>query len=287
MNIRDFEYLIAIDEVKSFVKAAEKCHVSQPALSQQIQKIELLLNCTIFERNHKEIITTKKGKDIIKHAHIILNSFTQIKKINQSIESLNIGLIPTICPYLLPLIVDSIKEDLPEYKIYFHELKTEELIQDLKSGTIDIGIIAYFPHLIDTKIFYQKLYDEEFLLALPKESNLSERDFGDIIATKQLMLLTEGNCMSENIKDICSIYHNTSYNDFSATNIETIKNMIRINNGAGLLPELSCQNNKDLKLIKFTKPKFREIGLITRLSFENTNLISNLTDLIKINYRKL
>jgi LysR family hydrogen peroxide-inducible transcriptional activator len=283
MNIRDFEYLIAIDEVKSFVKAAERCNVSQPALSQQVQKIELQLNCTIFERNQKEVITTKKGQMILKHALEIINSFKQIKSINQATPPLNIGLIPTICPYLLPLIVDSIKIELPDYKIYFHELKTEDLLKNLKSGKIEIGIIAHFPHLIDSKLFYQKLYDEEFLLALPKDSNLSEKDFGNIIATKQLMLLTEGNCMSENIKDICSIYENTSYSDFSATNIETIKNMIKINNGAGLLPQLSCQNDNDLKLIKFTKPKFREIGIVTRSSFASKEITSNLTDLIKRN----
>ncbi|MDC0857276.1 LysR substrate-binding domain-containing protein [Rickettsiales bacterium] len=287
MNIRDFKYLIAIDEVKSFVKAAEKCNVSQPALSQQVKRIELQLDCTIFERNQKEVVTTKKGQIVLKHAHEIINSFKQIKTINQSTPPLNIGLIPTICPYLLPLIVDSIKAKLPDYKIYFHELKTEELIQNLKSGEIEIGIIAHFPHLIDSKLFYQKLYDEDFLLALPKDSNLSEKDFGNIIATKQLMLLTEGNCMSENIKDICSIYKNTSYSDFSATNIETIKNMIKINNGAGLLPELSCLDEQNLKLIKFAKPKFREIGLIARSSFANKEIISNLTNLIKNNVSKL
>ena len=183
----------------------------------------------------------------------------------------------------MPLIVESIKTELPDYKIYFHELKTEDLIQNLKSGKIEIGIIAHFSNLIDSKLFYQKIYDEEFLLVLPKDSNLSEKDFCNIIATKQLMLLTEGNCMSENIKDICSIYENTSYSDFSATNIETIKNMIKINNGAGLLPELSCLDKQNLKLIKFTKPKYREIGLIARSSFENKKIISLLADLIKNN----
>jgi LysR family hydrogen peroxide-inducible transcriptional activator len=274
MNIRDFEYLIAVDELKSFSKASIKCFISQPALSQQIKKIEGQFGFEIFERDKKRTITTTKGKDVIKYAKEIIAVYLQIKNINNNEISIKIALIPTICPYLLPLIVDDLYQELPNVKFYFLELKTSELIEKLKAGEIDFGVIAHFHNLIDDKLNYLKLYDEEFLLALPKNSKLTQNDFAKIMEEKKLILLEEGNCISDNIKEICSIYAKNSFSDFYATNIETVKNMVRINNGAALLPKLSCLNEINLKTLSFKAKKFREIGLITRQTYQQ-NIISN------------
>ena len=280
MNIRDFEYLIAIDELKSFSKASQKCFISQPALSQQIKKIENQFGFNIFERDRKNTITTPQGEEVIKQAKSIINSYLKIKNINNNEVSIKIALIPTICPYLLPLIVDKLHQKLPNIKFYFLELKTGELIKKLKAGEIDFGVIAYFQDLIDNKLNYLKLYDEEFLLTLPKNSKLTQADFPKIMEEKKLILLEEGNCISDNIKEICSIYNQNSFSDFYATNIETVKNMVRINNGAALLPKLSCLDSNNLKTFSFSPKKFREIGLINRKSFEQKNLIDIIKDLI-------
>jgi LysR family hydrogen peroxide-inducible transcriptional activator len=267
MNIRDFDYLIAIDELKSFSAAANKRFVSQPALSQQIAKIEDQLGYQIFERDRKAMITTKKGEEVIKNAKLITHYYKEIKKIGKEQSEIRIALIPTICPYLLPLVVENLNQELPHIKFYFLELKTDDIIKKLKSGEIDLGILAYFPNLFDDKLLYSKLYDEEFLLALPKNSHLTQKDFPEIIAQKQLILLEEGNCMSENVKDICNLYSQNSFSDFYATNIETVKNMIKINNGAALLPKLSCQKEEKLKILAFNPKKFREIGIVSRKSY--------------------
>ena len=281
MNIRDLEYLIAVDEVKSFSKASVKCFISQPALSQQIKKIENEIGFNIFERDKKSIITTTKGLEVVKYAKSIINSYSKIKNINNEEVSVKIALIPTICPYLLPLIVDKLHQELPNIKFYFLELKTDDLIKKLKEGEIDIGVIAYFQDLIDDKVIYKKLYDEEFLLALPKKSNLTRDDFPKIMAGKKLILLEEGNCISDSIKEICSIYNQNSYSDFYATNIETVKNMVRINNGAALLPKLSCLNDENLKMISFAPKKSREVGLITRNSFDQKDISRQVEKIIK------
>lgn len=273
MNIRDFEYLIAVDELKSFSKASQKCFISQPALSQQIKKVENQLGFDIFERDKKNIITSSKGEKLIKLARSIINSYQEIKNINNDQITIKIGLIPTICPYLLPLVVDKLRQELPEIKFYFLELKTEQLIEELKAGKVDIAVIAYFEDLLDDKLNYSKLYDEEFLLTLPKNSKLTIADFSQIMEEKKLILLEEGNCISDNIKEICSIYNQNSFSDFYATNIETVKNMIKTNNGAALLPRLSCLNEKDLKTIAFSPEKSREIGMLTRKSFSNNELL--------------
>lgn len=286
MNIRDFEYLIAIDELKSFSKASQKCFISQPALSQQIKKIEDQLGFEIFERDRKNIITTVKGIEVIKYAKNIIVSYANIQQINNNEATLKIALIPTICPYLLPLIVDQLHQKFPNIKFYFLELKTQDLILKLKAGEIDFGIIAYFPNLIDNKLNYFKLYDEEFLLVLPRKSDLTVADFLQIIQEKSLILLEEGNCMSDNIKDICAIYEQNSFSNFYATNIETVKNMIKINNGAALLPKLSCLNEPDLKILPFQEKKSREIGIISRKNFNQTELLSKIANVISTSILK-
>ncbi len=274
MNIRDFEYIIAIDETKSFIKASKKCFISQPALSQQVKKIEDQLDFRIFERDKKNIITTQKGKKFIKYARLIIHNYDKIKEISNGVVSLKIGLIPTICPYLLPHIVKDLNKKLSQIKFYFLELKTHELIAKLKSGDIDVGILAHRADVMDQKLNYDKLYDEEFMLALPKNSKLDESDFSTLIDERKLILLEEGNCMSDNIKEICSIYDQNSFSDFYATNIETVKNMIKVNNGAALLPKLSCLNEDELKISKFKSKKTREIGIINRVGSSETKILT-------------
>ncbi|MFT6105916.1 MAG: LysR family hydrogen peroxide-inducible transcriptional activator [Rickettsiales bacterium] len=283
MNIRDFEYLIAVSELKNFSRAAEKCFISQPALSQQVKKIEDQLGFNIFERSKKSIITTSNGQKVIKHAKSIISYYTQIKEIGNEQINIKIGLIPTICPYLLPLIVDKLHQEFPEIRFYFLELKTEDLFKKLKDGEIDFGVIAYFDNLIDEKTQYSKSYDEEFLLTLPKTSKLSQKDFPKIMEEKKLILLEEGNCMSDNIKKICDIYHQNSFSEFYATNIETVKNMVRINNGAALLPKLSCLDEKNLKTFSFVPKKSREVGMVWRKSFEDEGLAKSVGDIITQN----
>ena len=280
MNIRDFEYLIAIDELKSFSKASQSCFISQPALSQQIRKIEEQLGFNIFERDKKNIITTSKGKEAVKQAKSILGSYAKIKNIHSNDIIIKMALIPTICPYLLPLIVDDLHKQLPNVKFYFLELKTTELIKQLKTGEIDIGILAYFHNLADDKLDYTKLYDEEFLLALPKNSELTQDDFPMIMQKRQLILLEEGNCISDNIKEICSIYHQHSFSDFYATNIETVKNIVRINNGVALLPKLACLGNDNLKILPFSDKKSREVGMMHRKTFQQKENIQIIKQVI-------
>lgn len=134
MNFRDCEYLIAVDNLKSFQKAAKKCFISQPALSQQIKKIENQLGFEIFERSRKSVITTDKGNRVIKCAKSIITSFNEIKEIGDNLHRLKIALIPTICSYLLPHVVNKFKKQLPEAKIFFMEEKTENLLTKLKDG---------------------------------------------------------------------------------------------------------------------------------------------------------
>lgn len=287
MNIRDFEYLIAVDELKSFVKASKKCFISQPALSQKIKKIEDQLGFDIFERDKRQTITTTKGTKVIQYAKKIINSYESIKEIGVNNKELKVALIPTICSYLLPHIIGPLQSRFPNIKFYFLESKTEELLKKLQDGDIDVGIVAHFKGIQGDKMKYLKLYHEEFLLALPKDSQLSSKDFPKIVEDKELILLEEGNCMSDNIKDICSIYNTqNSFSDFYATNIETVKNMIKINNGAALLPEMACLDEDNLKIIPLRPEKYREVGMVYRKNFDYEELVKSVGELIAKNCPK-
>lgn len=277
MNIRDCQYIIAVDESKNFARAAKKCFVSQPALSQQIKKIENELGVQIFERHHKNILTTYSGQQIINFAKEIIESFSQMKQIARDKKEIRISFIPTICSYLLPHIISAFEdESFNNSKFFFLEDNTDHLLNKLHKGFIDCGIITHFAEFIDDSIHYEKLYDEEFMLALPKDSNLHIHDFESIVQSKQLLLLQEGNCMSTNIQDICSTYSQSSYHDFYATSIETVKNMIRVKNGIGILPILSCYNDNTIKVQSFTPQKYREIGMVWRKNYFDPDIIINI-----------
>ncbi len=281
MNIRDFKYLIALDRLKNFQKAAEYCFVSQPALSQQIKKMEDQLGFEIFERSRKSVITTQKGEKVIELAKAIVSSFEEMTNLKGETSKLKIALIPTICPYLLPRVVKKMKKQFADLAMFFLEEKTENLLQKLKSGEIDIGIIAHFQGLIDDKIFYKKLYREEFFLALNKNSKLTQKDLPKIISDKKLILLEEGNCLNDNIKEICEVNIGNAFGDFYATNIETVKNILKVNfDTAAILPKMACEKEGDLKFLPFSKKKFREIGIVARSGYQNKKLVGEIAKMI-------
>ena len=280
MNIRDCQYLTAVDELKSFIKAAQKCHISQPALSQQIQKVESQLGVKIFERNNKVVITTQKGGQVIEHCKTIVQSYQKIKHIKNANKEVKLALIPTICPYLLPHLVEEMTKKVSRIKFYFLEQKTADILNDLLLGKIDMAVIAYFDNLLDAKLDYLPLYEEGFMLVLPKSSAKTIADLPQILQDKELILLAEGNCISDNIRDICSMYSQSSFNDFQATTIETVKNMIRMGNGVGLLPALACQSAHNLQVIDFDKEKTRKVVLVFRKNYDDKAIIKTVASII-------
>ena len=167
MNIRDLEYIVAVDELKSFVKASKKCFVSQPALSMQIQKIENILEIKIFERTKKSVMTTENGEKFLHFSREILKNFTSIKSIKNDAMQLKIGLIHTIAPYLLSKIISKMEERFENIKFFFMEEKTINLTEMLAKGELDMLIIAEENDKMEKKYpfaEYNDLYSEPFYL---------------------------------------------------------------------------------------------------------------------------
>ena len=293
MNIRDIEYVLAVDELKSFIKASKKCFVSQPALSMQIQKTEDVLGIKIFERNKKNIITTSEGLKFIEYAREILKNYTLIKLIKNNESEIKIGTIHTVSPYLLPRVIGKLNEILKNTKVFFIEGYTDSLINDLSSGNLDLLIISdkanCFKKTNMQNIIMKDLYEEGFFLCLPssyptliQKENISKSELKNILSSEKLILLEEGNCMTENIKDsLKKTVNMMPVSNFSATSVETIKHMIKLGNGISILPKF-CLNpeDADIKTYKMPDENKRKIVIAHRKNTSKQELINKINLII-------
>src|ERR1700750_1567288 len=178
MTITQLEYIVAVDTYRSFVLAAEKCFITQPTLSMQIQKLEDTLGVKLFDRSKQPVTPTEIGIDVIAQARILLAESEKIKELvsdrqKELAGELRVGIIPTIAPYILPQISQTFIEKYPQVKLAVWEQTTETIIQQLKLGTLDCGILSTPLHetgLIELPVFY-----ENFVAYTSKNSKLSKK----------------------------------------------------------------------------------------------------------------
>ena len=293
MNIRDFKYIIAIDELRSFVKASQKCFVSQPALSMQMQKIEDLLGIKIFERDKRTVLTTPEGKQVVEYAKSMLEIFNSIKSIgNSSTKNVRIGLIYTISNYLLPKIMPmcSANEDGIDYT--FFEDKTANLVQDLNTGKLDGILLASGKSCkknefnTSSSVKEHSLYKEKLTIVLPQNhefnsdnKKISNKEFKTLITNNNFILLEEGNCLTDHINQIVSKYGaelNQKKSNLFTPSIETILQMILNNNGISILPKSSVEGMEGVKYFEMPNSESRAISLLYR---KNTSKLPNLLEM--------
>ncbi len=273
MNFRDLEYLIALEELKHFRKAAEKCFVSQPTLSGQIRKLEDELNVTLMERSSRKVIFTQAGLDIVAKAKTILLEAKSLKEIAKSHNEpmqgiLHIGLIPTVAPYLLPLIIPAIKQHFPELELYLHENQTHILLKQLEEGELDCLVLPLLPEMESFQQFV--LYDEPLELALAETHQWADKAAINIdkLRGERVLMLEDGHCLRDQAMGFCFAAGAIEDQSFKATSLETLRHMISADNGLTLLPQLAIPTNRHqagIRYIPFKKPiPSRSIGLICR-----------------------
>jgi LysR family hydrogen peroxide-inducible transcriptional activator len=274
LNPREIQYLIAIEKYKNISLAAQKCNVSQPALTMTLSKIENLFGFKIFNRQRGNINPTFLGKKVLQNCYKIEEAMLKLKNINQNEIEIKIGIIPTISNYLLAKISSRLVN--LQYKFYFYDLKTSEILHKINQQEIDCAIIANYQELTQNlNLKINNLYNEELLFASNKLQPIS---IEKAIEEQKIILLEEENCLNFSIADICK----TSFGSksFAATNLEVIKAMIVNNNGCGILPKY-CINQHDLEnfnISSFKPAKFREICFIHKQDRIDKSLI----DLFKI-----
>lgn len=289
MTLVQLEYIVAVDTYRSFVGAAEKCFVTQPTLSMQVQKLEEMLNVKIFDRSKQPVVPTEIGAQIIEQARLVLQESLKIKEIisNQQQEvtgELKVGIIPTVAPYLLPKVIAAMMEKFPDLKLLIWEYTTEDIIHHLKTGVLDCGILA--TPLADAAVAEQPLYYENFVTYISKNSKLYKKKTidADDLEDENIWLLNEGHCMRSQVLNICrSTKHNRLQGlTYNTGSVETLIRMVDMNNGATLLPELALEelNSKQLSKVRhFKSPEpVREISLVTHKNFIKKRMLNALKE---------
>ncbi|MFT6985235.1 MAG: LysR family hydrogen peroxide-inducible transcriptional activator [Psychromonas sp.] len=273
MNFRDLEYLVALEELKHFRKAAERCFVSQPTLSGQIRKLEDELNIQLMERSSRKVIFTQAGLDIVSKAKTILLEAKSLKEIAKSYNdpmhgSLHIGLIPTVAPYLLPLIVPTVKKHFTELELYLHENQTDILLKQLEEGELDCLLLALLPDMESFQ--HYPLYEEPLELALAETHPWANKSSIDLnkLRGERVLMLEEGHCLRDQALGFCFTAGAIEDHSFKATSLETLRHMVSADTGLTLLPQLAVPSNRHqagIKYIPFNEPiPSRTIALLYR-----------------------
>ena len=293
ISITQLQYIVAVDREKHFGKAAESCHVAQPSLSMQIQKLEDELGVVIFDRSKKPIIPTQTGLEVIQQAKRVLREHKKLEEvanlgISEPRGDFHLGVIPTLSPYLIPLFIGEFSKRYPKVNLKINEYQTSEIIKRLMDDQLDAGLLV--TPLEDDRLIERHLFFEPFYAyvaeshPLSKRKILTEEDMDD----NNLWLLEEGHCFRDQVLKVCALdRRNAALGnvEFAGGNLETLKNLVKRNSGYTLLPELAlCELSKtEIKnhIRKFRKPvPTREVSLVHSRSFLKEKVINAMEDLI-------
>lgn len=291
MTLQQLEYVMAVYRCKHFAKAAEYCNVTQPTLSSMIQKLEDELGIKIFDRSKQPIHPTAAGQLVIERAWNILVRAKHLKEIveeeRKSITgTLNVAILPTIAPYLLPRFLPQLMNEYPEMDIRVTEMKTEDIHKALKHGDIDAAILAKLDGQDDFKM--HQLYVEKFFVYVSKNDNLFNKQ--NIRTTdlsgEFLWLLDEGHCFRDQLVKFCHLKSAVkSKKAYNLGSIETFMRIAESGKGVTFIPELALQQFTDVQkeLVRpFAHPiPTRSIVLLTQKNYIRTTQLQLIIDRIQ------
>jgi LysR family transcriptional regulator, hydrogen peroxide-inducible genes activator len=290
VNLRDLKYFVALADTRHFGKAAQRSFVSQPTLSAQIKKLENYLGVQLIERQPRKVALTETGARVLPLARRMLEQSEEILSLARDQHDplsgkLKVGLIPTIGPYLLPLITRKLRKQLPKLQLMLYEYQTQPLLEKLRAGEIELAILALPvpPDGLETR----ELYAESFMLAVPNHSTLAKKASVklDELSGETLLLLEDGHCLRDQALDVCSRIDVRESDDYRATSLETLRQMVAAGLGITLLPELATRgpfgSGQGLTVKPFVRPvPTRSVGAAWRKSSTRTAAIAAVCDLI-------
>ncbi len=294
MTLTELRYIVAVARERHFGRAAEACFVSQPTLSVAIKKLEDELDCKIFERGGSEVSVTPVGEEIVRQAQQVIEQAQGIKEIAKRGKDplagpLRVGVIYTIGPYLLPDLVRQAIERTPQMPLVLQENFTSKLLDMLRTGELDCAILAEpFP---ETGLAIAPLYDEPFMIAVPKGHPLARRRRIPAEELKQetMLLLGTGHCFRDHVLEVCPEYARFSSDaegirkSFEGSSLETIKYMVASGMGITVVPQLSvpAEPQPHVAYVNFADPvPTRRVVLAWRRSFTRYEAIAALRNAI-------
>jgi LysR family hydrogen peroxide-inducible transcriptional activator len=286
MNLRDFKYVIAVAETHHFGRAAERCFVSQPTLSGQIKKLEDELGVVIFERTKRSVEITPIGQEIITLARQLMEQADAIEQVARAHSDplagpFRIGALPTLSPYLMPLILVPLRQNYPQLKLVLSEEVTESLIRRLRSHDLDAAMVATpvdEPDLTSIPIF-----DEPFWLALPRKHPLYYKDeiTKEDLAELDVLLLSDGHCLARQAMEVFGLSDRPvggEMGDLRAASLETLLQLVGAGFGCTLVPALAVRGpwmtDSGIIARHLELPDaYRRVSLVFRQSFPRRKVL--------------
>lgn len=247
ITLRQMRSALALAEIGHFSKAAERCHITQSALSQQIRQLEDACGTRLFSRSERQVRPTPFGREFLARAERVvveadrLESFAQDLS-GQPARAVRFGLIPTVAPYLLPEIYPALRTEWPEMKFLISENRTERLLDHLEEGTLDIVLTATdLPDDTHGELVEARLFSDPFVLACAASHKMAEPVRLDLLSPDDILLLDEGHCLRDQALDACGLATNSSEKAFAATSLSTIVEFVANGQGVTLLPTISLK----------------------------------------------
>ncbi|MBN9136581.1 hydrogen peroxide-inducible genes activator [Phyllobacterium sp.] len=276
-SVRQMRYFDILATTLHFRKAAELARISQPALSAQIAEMEQRLGTPLFERTRRTVVLTDMGKRLLPRVRGILNGVRSLEELASQRRGilqgrLRLGIIPTIAPYLLPILIPELREAYPELTIELREAVTSKLVEDLRLGDLD-ALIAALP--IDSDgIVAKPLFRDRFLIATSSNDTdiLTSPMTQESVALERLLLLEEGHCLRDQALAVCTSVKQRQLVNYGATSMTTLLQMVSHGMGLTLIPEIAVRteaSRNNVRILAFADPEpSREIGLIWRRQSE-------------------
>ena len=287
-SLRQLEYAVAVADHRSFRKAAAACQVSQPGLSTQIAQLERDVGAQLFERDRRRVLVTPAGEELIARARRILGEVDELVEGAGSHRepltgTVRLGVIPTVAPYLLPLVLPAVRAKHPKLRLVLREDQTARVLADLDAGRLDACVIAT---PVPGDLAVVELYKEEFLLAAPPRHPLlgkrrvHERDLDG----ETTLLLEDGHCLRDQALAVCAGAGAHEATELRATSLPTLVQMVASGLGVTLLPELAASAlvapRGGVGVTRLTEHPGRTIGLAWRMSSARGREFRVLADLI-------
>lgn len=275
-SLRQLEYVVSIDDHGSFSDAARACGVTQPALSNQVRRLEEALGVALFERRPAGVIPTAAGERVIEMSRRVVADVDDVVAAAQAMQdplrgTIRMGVIPTVAPYLLPAVTTRVRERFPDIRLLLREERTDRLVELLDDGELDLLLVAAESELGELQT--RALFRDPFVLAVSKDHRLARRKrvaVSDLVE-EEVLLLDDGHCLRDQTLAICDAAGACELGDFRATSLATLVHMVEAGVGITMLPQMAVDAEEQLRrrlhLVSFgASPPGRTIALAWRRS---------------------
>lgn len=272
-TVKQLKYFVALEEKEHFGKAAEACFVSQSAFSVAIKELENHLGAQLVDRTNKNVTITRIGREVANKARLCLRDLEHLTEVARSNEDLlsgrlNLGVIPTIAPFVLPALMPCLRDAYPDLQLYLREDTTQAIYDRLMGGELDVILIA-MPYKL-SNVESLVLFKDHFLLACHKNTRYLDPRHYDFksLPDESVLLLEDGHCLRDHALSACSLQNQETVSRFEASSLYTLVEMVNSDIGITYLPEMANDSiilkHTDIKTYPMRKDSYREIGLVWR-----------------------